>query len=327
MNEALISMATEGYIPVIEHLLNIGADIHADEDAALFAAVKGSRSETIKYLLQKGADINAQDGSIVLHAVMFADVDIVQFLVEHNADQHYGNDLPIWVAAEYAMHAKVLYLLGQGAVVVPRKNAEKFKNAKKNIPCYNLLYQYSGHSIAEVYKILMDKKIRSKSPSRRNYYGGKVREIVEYFPFIGWKETRDETQMTQKDKNNALNVTIVDGNLEMVIYLREIGANIHTVDNYLFLNAIINGHYEIVRYLIKEGIDINAPINKGAYIEAIMGDDLEMVRLLVELGLDFSYNDYAPARYALERNSAEIVSFFEKLGVRGMIDTSVLLDC
>lgn len=321
INEALILMSQDGYIPVIEYLLNIGADIHVNDDEALFKAVEKGQSETIKYLLLKGANINAKNRSIVPYAVLYRDLDIVRLLVENNADPHVKNDLSMWMAAEFGKYSIVLYLLEQGAVVIPRKDAEEFKKAKKNIPCYSLLSRYSGKTITEIIEILSDKREQTKTASKCNHYTDQINMLRGHFPILGWKKTRDETQMTQEDKNNALNNMIVYGNLEMVIYLRTIGADIYTENHFPLINAIMNSCYDVVRYLIKEGVDIKTPKkNIQAYREAIAGDDIEMVRLLIELGIDFSHNNYAPVRYAIERNSDKIVSFFAEQGIQEISD-------
>jgi ankyrin repeat protein len=60
-NEKLIEAAATGQTEAVLRLLELGADIHADGDAALRSACLAGHFETVKLLLGEGADGRARD--------------------------------------------------------------------------------------------------------------------------------------------------------------------------------------------------------------------------------------------------------------------------
>jgi len=50
-----------GHLPVVQYLLERGADIHTDDDYALRYASKNGHLLVVKYLVENGADIHAYD--------------------------------------------------------------------------------------------------------------------------------------------------------------------------------------------------------------------------------------------------------------------------
>ena len=86
---------------------------------------------------------------------------------------------------------------------------------------------------------------------------------------------------------------ISNGNLEIVRYLTEMGANIHANNNEFIQFAAKSGHLEIVRYLAEMGADINA--NNDAPIKmALTNGHFEIVRYLAEM----DWNHFLPENLA-----------------------------
>jgi ankyrin repeat protein len=56
LNTAFILAASHGYNGIMHQLLQAGADIHANKDAALILAAEEGLAETVDYLLLRGAD-------------------------------------------------------------------------------------------------------------------------------------------------------------------------------------------------------------------------------------------------------------------------------
>lgn len=50
----------------------------------------------------------------------------------------------------------------------------------------------------------------------------------------------------------------MNGRLEVVKYLVEVGANIHAYNDWAFRRAEENNHMEVVKYLAEAGADIHA---------------------------------------------------------------------
>ena len=60
------------------------------------------------------------------------------------------------------------------------------------------------------------------------------------------------------NKNDALNLSARYGYLEIVKYLVDNGADIHSVNDFALRSSADNGHPEVVKYLIEKGADIHA---------------------------------------------------------------------
>ncbi len=99
----------------------------------------------------------------------------------------------------------------------------------------------------------------------------------------------------EEDKDRALKLVSEYGYLDIVKYLVEQGADIHTCDDYSLRSASCYGHLNIVRYLIENGADIHAE-DKYVYIKddvtcqalrmACWNGHLEVVKCLVENGVN-----------------------------------------
>ena len=60
-NEELIKAAVKGDLTAVETLLRSGADIHSDDDAALFIAIRNKNVPLARLLLKWNANILARD--------------------------------------------------------------------------------------------------------------------------------------------------------------------------------------------------------------------------------------------------------------------------
>jgi ankyrin repeat protein len=72
----------------------------------------------------------------------------------------------------------------------------------------------------------------------------------------------------------------LNGNLGLVRYLVEQGADIHSIGNDALINAFFNNHFEVGKYLLSQGADINAN-NNYILISSARKGDLEIVKYLV----------------------------------------------
>ncbi len=62
-NEKLIQAARNGNIEGVKEALLAGADIHAEDDAALGCAAYCGHVEIVRLLIERGANVNAMDGA------------------------------------------------------------------------------------------------------------------------------------------------------------------------------------------------------------------------------------------------------------------------
>ena len=90
------------------------------------------------------------------------------------------------------------------------------------------------------------------------------------------------------------------------------------------MKALEYGYFEIVKYLVKHGADVNARdnTNKTALMYASKWGQLEMVKCLVEHGADINtkdIDDKTALKYAFENHFSEIVRYLAKKSFRRKI--------
>ena len=85
----------------------------------------------------------------------------------------------------------------------------------------------------------------------------------------------------ETDMESPLSEASTGGNVEMVKYLVEHGADIHFWEDTPLINASYMGHLDIVKYLLEQGANVNAK-NNAALIEAARGGRLNLVKYLAE---------------------------------------------
>jgi len=128
-----------------------------------------------------------------------------------------------------------------------------------------------------------------------------------------------------QDENGRtpLSYAVEKGNLEIVIYLTEKGAEINAIDNHEEAPihfAAIRGHLEIVKYLTEKGAEINiidksgkTPIHKAAMFE----NNLEIVKYLTEKGAEINAIDEdgeTPIHIAASWGRLKIVKYLTEKG-------------
>jgi ankyrin repeat protein len=129
-NEKLIEAAANGQTETVRQLLELGADIHADDDAALQSACLAGHFDTATLLLEKGADAHARDedgySDAPLHnAASGGHTRIVELLLldKYDADINSGNCEGPAAALREASRGghleTVELLLAEGAFIYP----------------------------------------------------------------------------------------------------------------------------------------------------------------------------------------------------------------
>lgn len=157
-NEALKAAVTNGHLPVVELLLEAGAEVSADGYAAVRVASEEGQLEilkamvargvaregldtaliaahnvyvlrredrifsAIKYLIEAGAWVGAEDEFLLKDAAVKGHLPLVQFYVEQGADIHVGQDYPIRWAAHSGHLEIVTFLISKGADIHARED-------------------------------------------------------------------------------------------------------------------------------------------------------------------------------------------------------------
>lgn len=124
----------------------------------------------------------------------------------------------------------------------------------------------------------------------------------------------------------------MDGNLEMLQALIELGLGVDESkdvpdpDNPFctfegpILHAAMEGHVEIVRWLLEKGAKINYTVNGQVrclpLLDAARNGHLEVVKMLVEHGADlnFQFNGHTPASQADGYGHPEVAAYLRSVG-------------
>lgn len=100
------------------------------------------------------------------------------------------------------------------------------------------------------------------------------------------------------------------GNLNVVKFFIENGANVNYNRTQCLRNASSEGHLKIVEYLIKNGADVHAD-EEGALKLAVFNGYLEIVKFLIENGADYHIDNNYILRLANEKNHLDIVKYLK----------------
>jgi len=89
--------------------------------------------------------------------------------------------------------------------------------------------------------------------------------------------------------------------------------NAREIMNELLMKASKNNCYEIVKYLVEHGVDINT--DGGMVLPyAVKNRNIDMVKYLVEHGADINAHDGIALRWAIVKNEPNIVEYLIKHG-------------
>ena len=231
---------------------------------------------------------------------------------------------------KYFLDKLLLSAVGYGEIDLIKHAVENGANLQNE----DLLPYAIERRQLEAIKYLIDMGINTKYSLRL----AKDRETAQYLSnYINY---------TMDEKNDALLKATMDGNLEVVKWLVENGADIH-VDNDKPLDNAINyaRDLDIVKYLVEKGADIHAQDDqalKSAFFEfdleivkylveqqgarvnvlnehlgeAVVNGELDLIKYLVAHGADIHAEDERLLMVAAEFGELEIVRFLIGRGAR-----------
>jgi len=117
LNNKFIVAARGGHLEIVKELLAAGADVHAEDDAALRRAAHNGHLEIVKELLAAGADVHAEDDAALRRAAEYGRLEVVKELLSAGADVHAWDDCALRWAARNGHLEVVKDLLAAGANV------------------------------------------------------------------------------------------------------------------------------------------------------------------------------------------------------------------
>lgn len=139
-----------------------------------------------------------------------------------------------------------------------------------------------------------------------------VFDLKEIIRFILQNQNDDTFFEFMTTEHKHIYETIINSSnddVEFIKYLYSKGLDIHAYNEYLFICAIRNGFYNIIKYLIDDH-DVNIHIDEDYPLrEACMYGDIEIVKILVSKGADIYADDDFPIRISAEYCNFELFKF------------------
>ncbi|KAJ3278841.1 hypothetical protein HK104_001988 [Borealophlyctis nickersoniae] len=90
VNEYAEERLEEAYTPndgrIVHTLLDLGMNIHVDDDAPIRLAAKHGDTEMVQFLVEKGANVQARDNEALVLAAKGGDVEVIRLLLKAGAD-------------------------------------------------------------------------------------------------------------------------------------------------------------------------------------------------------------------------------------------------
>jgi ankyrin repeat protein len=117
----------------------------------------------------------------------------------------------------------------------------------------------------------------------------------------------------KKDMNELLDLASKTGELSLVKFAAENGANIDGYDGWALQMATRNGHLEIVKYLVEHGADIHKYQGLALRLASQNGH-LAIVKYLMEHGANIYERNDEALRWASEKGHLEVVKYLVEHG-------------
>lgn len=273
-SNALCSAIHKKSFPIVEFLINAGAEINSD---VMCSAVL-SGYDMVKYLVDKGARINPDDYISLNTAVSEKNYAIVKLLIDKGINVRTNDDIALYISCMEDNLEIIGLLLQSGADANSKKNKiTDINNVCKNVNLLKLLVEY-GFDLSIHSNILMISACRNN----------KI-DIVEYLISMGANCAGNDVIVTAYRCNSDLKLRRL---------LLENGANTNSIVNHyeytmsLLEYSTASRNLEDCKLLLEFGADVNQCHNFIPNVYLGMkkeADKLEkIIELFMEYGLDIS---------------------------------------
>ena len=306
-SDAFMYAMANSNINIIKHLVDLGADIHTKsgngENILMAALEKGADLEKIKYILSLGIDINekSKDGEQAISKATYSNpnLDVLDFLVKNGADLSFKANFDSGVnLLFYAAHNEneeiIEYLIKKGLDInSPSRAGETPLLAAARNPNINVFKKLieSGADI----------NVKDNKDMDALGYAAAFNPNLQLIKFL--LDKGFDFHKKRKNGRNAVFDATRNENIEVIKYLVSRGANLKEIDDYgctTLVHALvyydydkkINENYlELAKYLIENGVDVNAKTIEGdtaLMLAVAYVSDPEYIELLINSGADIN---------------------------------------
>ena len=324
-----------------------GTEYWFPDDNPLQLACSRGKLEMAQLLLRYGADVNAKGrrSSALTYACRSGQKDLVTLLLNANAEidpsKELSNHTPLQAACDSGDLEMCQLLLARGASVRTENRYHRTAlhyAARKNVDISSLLIAHGADANAAT-KTTQEGccYVTGRTPLHEAASCGRldiVELLLEHKTDVNATSFNDDSRHLSRDhssKLTALHEAAENGHVSIVAHLRNHGA-VSIAQPYSALGrATYRGHLEVIKELIRGGIDINE--HHGAALRtACKGTLLEknfklaLVRWLVDSGADvnaysdgFEHGAATPLHAAAEAGDTEVVQFLVKQGAQSNV--------
>ena len=332
-NEDVHLAAREGRLEDLKQLvLREGTDIDAKEDktgrTALHEAVLGEHQPVVEFIVELGADVNARDekGETALHkAARVGNTEIANFLISKGVDVNvvrttYRRETALPLAARKG-YLEIVQILFPLADIDSKKKALQEAASKGRLEIVKFLIESKE----------FNKKAKSKALMSSAVDGdGQQLEVLKFLVSAG----ADVNFSTSYYGETVLHEAAQFGSLEMVRHLVLSGASVDERNRYYDTPlhiAASKGKLKIVKFLISKDANINAkdkkdrtPLHLAARggnwlyaVPVVRKKHVEVVEFLIASGAKVNKKDkyeWMALHYAAEKGSVEMIEALVKGG-------------
>jgi len=308
---------------IVEYLISRGADIHRkdnnNQNALMWAAGAGN-SGIVTLLIKHGADVNVSNSSDGNTPLMLAadrrSVECVRLLIESGAKVNVKNraGLSPYQIALIKQNTEIAHMLEEkGAdtkTAVPDKkipfNMEPLylpslddMQSFESIKDYKLFAAYENKDFDAI------KKAVEEEECLNSYAVSRILDREKFSPFAVWLRDRQQNFLKKKYTSGRplrhpfpCNDELVEqsgkGNKSRVMELIKSGVDVDSRDREKHLTALMaassNGKYDIVKFLIESGADVNIENDEGVTAFSLSygyeNDSERIKKLLISAGAD-----------------------------------------
>lgn len=253
----------------------------------LFNAIKEKDIAKVDYIIKNGANVNSkndEDWTVLMEASCINSIEIIKLLIKAGADVN-AYDESGWTALMEATNNKNIDIL---KVLIESGANVNFKADNG----WTALINSSGKNFIEATKLLIKAGVDINAKDNNGLTAltnARTEEMVALLKKNGALDN-EKYELNGQSKKEILFNAIREKDIDKVKYLIKNGANVNDKDNSGYttlINASISNSTEIVKLLIESGADINAQTDnekETALMSASVNNALDVARFLINSG-------------------------------------------
>lgn len=288
INKALLEATAADNTGILVHLIRSeGADVHADDDAALICAVEYRKTDALNCLLSAGANVHARNDMALREAAKDGNEEIVRILHAAGANVHAEDDEALRYAAFWGRLAVMRFLIDNGADIHAKNDEALRCAASGGRVCELDILLAAGANVHAV----DDEALREAA-------GNNHMNIVEMLLAAGAD--------VHARNDEALRRAFAARNTCLMDRLIQAGANVN-VDNGILLHDAVSKHFSSIAYkLLQDGADVHAGEDAALRCAASHGF-ADIVDMLLSWHVDIHARDDEALRTSAEKGHINVV--------------------